>query len=295
MEIRDLEYFLACSETRNFTAAARRVHIVQSAMSAAIARLEADLGVTLFDRSTNPIELTAEGEALAAAAPQVLDAVQAARDQTAAVTGTVRGTVVLGSTLNTGSLDLAEVLVDLRARHPEVAVHLRQSSTGSSGNLAALLSGSLDMALTGGDRPPPEGVTLHPLSTEPLAFVCRPDHPLADRAVVGVADLAGQALVRFPPGWGIRATIDRVLGPAPDAIEVADYQLMRRLVAAGFGTTLMPASAVEDGSHLRAVPVDDPRLRWDLAAAVSARRRPRAATAALLTALSDGAGGGTGR
>src|SRR6202034_3735111 len=150
MEIRALEYFLACCETHNFTAAARRVHIVQSAMSAAIARLEADLGVTLFDRSTNPIGLTAQGEALAAAAPQVLDAVQAARDQTASVTGTVRGTVVFGITLNTGSLDLSAVLVDLRARHPEVTVHLRQSSTGSAGNLAALLSGSLDIALTGG-------------------------------------------------------------------------------------------------------------------------------------------------
>jgi DNA-binding transcriptional LysR family regulator len=287
VEIRDLEYFLACSQARNFTAAARRVHIVQSAMSAAIARLEADLGVTLFDRSVNPIGLTPPGEALAAAAPLVLDAVQAARDATAAVTGAVGGTVVLGSTLNTGALDLAAVLAELRARHPKVTVHLRQSSAGSAGNVAALLAGSIDIALTAGDDAAPEGITLHPLSREALVFVCSADHRLASRGQVGVADLAGEAILRFPPGWGIRGTVDCVLGPAADAIEVADYALMSRLIAAGFGTTLMPASAIDSTGPLRAVAVDDPRLSWSLAAAVGARRRLSAAAAALLAALID--------
>jgi Bacterial regulatory helix-turn-helix protein, lysR family len=63
VEIRDLEYFLACCETRNFTAAARPVHIVQSAMSAAIARLEQEVGASLFDRSVTPVVITEHGAA----------------------------------------------------------------------------------------------------------------------------------------------------------------------------------------------------------------------------------------
>ena len=107
MEIRELEYFLACCETGSFTAAARRAHIVQSAMSSAIARLERDLGVPLVDRSVTPVVVTEHGAALRTAAQRVLDAVRAARDEVDAVSGLVRGTVMLGSTFSTGSLDLA--------------------------------------------------------------------------------------------------------------------------------------------------------------------------------------------
>ena len=78
VEIRDLDYFLACCKAGSFTAAAREVHIVQSAMSSAIARLEHDLGVPLFDRSVTPVAVTEHGAALQAAAQRILDAVQAA-------------------------------------------------------------------------------------------------------------------------------------------------------------------------------------------------------------------------
>ena len=118
MEIRDLEYFLACCEARSFTAAAAAMHIVQSAMSSAVARLEHELGVALFDRSVTPVAVTEHGAALRAGAQRILDAVEAARDDVAAVSGQVRGTVVLGSTLNTGPLDLAAVLTGVRDQPP---------------------------------------------------------------------------------------------------------------------------------------------------------------------------------
>jgi hypothetical protein len=60
---------------------------------------------------------------------------------------------------------------------------------------------------------------------------------------------------------------------------------MARLIQGGFGTTLIPASAMAAAPGLRAVPLADPRLRWDLSAAISATRRSTAATGALLRAL----------
>ena len=285
MEIRDLEYFLACCQAGSFTAAARDVHIVQSAMSSAIARLEHELGAPLFDRSVTPVIVTEHGAALRAAAQRVLDAVQAARDDVAAVSGQVRGTVVLGCTLSTGSLDLGAVLADLRDRHPEVIIRLRQSLAGSAGNLSGVLDGSMDIALTAG--PAGRGVILTPLVSEALVFVCPAGHPLSGRASVTVADLAAETILRFPPGWGVRDTVDQALGADPSAIEIADYALMFKLVHQRFGTTLMPASAVADGhAGLLAVRVDDNRLCWSLSAAISASRRPTAATTAVLRALS---------
>jgi DNA-binding transcriptional LysR family regulator len=290
VEIRDVEYFLACCEARSFTAAARKMHIVQSAMSSAVARLEHDLGVPLFDRSVTPVAVTEHGAALRAGAQRILDAVQAARDDVAAVSGQVRGPVVLGSTLNTGLLDLAAVLADVRDRHPGVVVHVRQSTAGSAGNLRAVAEGSVDIALTAGTASPgagqpPPGVVLHPLVSETLVFACRPDHPLSGRPEVSVRDLADEAILRFPPGWGIRDTVDRVLGDTPEATEIADYTLMTKLVKEGFGTTIIPASAIAAVPGLRSVPVADPRLRWNLSAAISATGRPTAATTALLRAL----------
>jgi DNA-binding transcriptional LysR family regulator len=153
----------------------------------------------------------------------------------------------------------------------------------------------MDIALTASTAnpltgQPPAGVALHSLVSEPLVFVCRPDHLLGHQKQVTVADVASETILRFPPGWGVRATVDQVLGEMPPAAEIADYALMTKLIQAGFGTTLMPASAIIAGSGLRAVPVDDPRLRWNLSAAVSASRRPTAAATALLGALTRAAG-----
>jgi DNA-binding transcriptional LysR family regulator len=292
VQIRDLEYFLACCEVGSFTAAARKVHIVQSAMSSAVARLEHELEVPLFDRSVTPVAVTEHGAALRAGAQHILDAVQAARDDVAAVSGQIRGTVVLGSTLNTGPLDLAAVLADVRDRHPRVVIHVRQSTAGSAGNLSAVLDGSMDIALTASTAnpvtgQPPRGVVLHPLVSEALVFACRPDHPLGGRPEVSVSDLAGETILRFPPGWGVREIVDRVLGDVPEATEIGDYALMTKLVQGGFGTALIPASAIAAVPGLRSVPVADPRLRWSLSAAISASRRPTAATTALLRALTQ--------
>ena len=300
MEIRDLENFLACSKAGTFTAAAREVHIVQSAMSSAIARLEHDLGVSLFDRSVTPVAVTEHGAALQAAAQRILDAMQAARDDVAAVSGQVRGTVILGCTLSTGPLDLGAVLADLRDRHPDVIIKLRQSLTGSAGNLQAVQDGSMDIALTAGTLQPGSGqpgsgqqlrgIILTPLVSEALVFVCPADHPLSRRPSVTVADLADETILRFPPGWSVRDTVDHVFGTVPSAIEIADYTLMLKLVQGHFGTTLMPASAIAAGpAGPRAVPVDDARLRWNLSAAISASRPRTAATTAVLRALSRAA------
>jgi len=296
VDIRDLDYFLACCEAGSFTAAAKSAHIVQSAMSSAIARLERDLGVPLFDRSSTPITLTEHGMALQEGAQKILEAVQTARDEVAAVSGHVRGAVTLGCTLNTGPLDLAGVLSRMRDTHPDVIIKLRQHSTGSAGNLRALRDGSVDIALfaQAGNHTAselPRGVVLHQLVSEAIVFVCRPDHPLACRDLVALADLRQERLLRFPPGWGARAIVDNALGETQSAVEIVDYGLMAKLVRAGFGTTLVPTTGVEGerGAGLRAIPVDDPRMSWNLAAAVSADRRLTAATRTLLDALIQGA------
>jgi DNA-binding transcriptional LysR family regulator len=288
VDIRDLDYFLACCKAGSFTAAAREVHIVQSAMSCAIARLEKDLGATLFYRNMTPLALTEHGAAFQGPAQRILDAVQAARDEVAAVSGQVRGTVTLGSTLHTGRIDLAGVLADVREHHPDVVIKLRQ--WGSAELVQAVRDGSVDIALTAMQRGnEPRGIEMQPLFTEPMVFVCRPDHPLSQRPRVAVPDLREETILRPPPGWGTRTIIDAAFGATQSAFEIANYSLMARLVREGFATTLAPESAISGDmlSGLCAVPVDDPRLRWTLSTAVCTERRMTAATTVLLRALTQ--------
>ena len=286
VDIRDLDYFLACCKSGSFTAAARDVHIVQSAMSCAIARLEKELGATLFDRNVSPLAVTEHGAALQGPAQRILDAVQAARDEVAAVSGQVRGTVTLGSTLHTGRIDLASVLADVRDKHPEVVIKLRQ--WGSAELVQAVRDGSLDIALTASPQGnEPRGIELHQLLSESMVFVCHPDHPLSRRTSVTVVDLREETILRPPPGWGTRTIIDAAFGATASAFEIANYSLMARLVREGFAATLAPESAISGDmlNGLSAIPVDDPRLRWTLSTAVSTDRRMTAATTALLHAL----------
>jgi DNA-binding transcriptional LysR family regulator len=292
VDIRDLDYFLACCKSGSFTAAARDVHIVQSAMSCAIARLEKELGATLFDRNVSPLAVTEHGAALQGPAQRILDAVQAARDEVAAVSGQVRGTVTLGSTLHTGRIDLASVLADVRDKHPEVVIKLRQ--WGSAELVQAVRDGSLDIALTASPRGnAPRGIELHQLLSESMVFVCHPDHPLSRRTSVTVVDLREETILRPPPGWGTRTIIDAAFGATASAFEIANYSLMARLVREGFAATLAPESAISGDmlNGLSAIPVDDPRLRWTLSTAVSTDRRMTAATTALLHALIQRASG----
>jgi len=261
-------------------------------MSCAIARLEQDLGVPLFDRAGGHIALTEQGEALQLAAQRVMSAVQAAKDEVAEACGQVRGTVVLGSTLHTGQLDLAAVFSQVREHHPGVVIQLRQSPTGSAGLVQAVRDASVDIALTASTGSA-RGVVLHPLFTEPMVFICRPGHRLSGHSQVSVADLREEMILRPPPGWGTRAVIDAALGATDSAFEVGNYALMARLVHAGFAPTLAPASAMSGDmlAGLRAVPIDDSRLCWSLSAAVSADRRMTAAAQVLLDALIEGSAG----
>jgi DNA-binding transcriptional LysR family regulator len=292
VDIRDLEYFRACCNAPSFTAAANEVHIVQTAMSHAIARLERELGAELFDRAGGRVRLTAQGAALQKAAERIISAVQAAKDDVAEAGGQVLGTVRLGSTLHTGRLNLAAVFSGIRDRHPGVVVQLRQSKAGSTGLVQEVRDGQLDIALTAATGSP-HGVVLQPLFTEQMVLLMPPGHRLSRREGVTVADLREEVLLRPPPGWGTRAAIDEALGATESAFEVASYDLMGSLVRAGFATALVPASAMTGImlAGLRTVPAEDSRLRWTLSAVVSADRRMTVATGVLLSALvADSAG-----
>lgn len=291
MELRQLEYFLAVAEEGSFTRGAARAHIVQSAASAAVQKLEHDLGARLFERDGHRITLTAAGEVLVPRARATLAAARAARDAVDEVRGGLRGTVTVGTMLSTATVDLPLVLGEFHRAHPLVSVRLRAGGGGSGGHLQALLDGVLDLALVSVPGPAPAGVVLRPLIDEPLRLVHRPGHLRSPVGPVALGQLAGETFIDFPPAWAIRAVVDDAFARAglerTAPFEVSDYASALGMVRHGLGVVFLPLSAIGAVPDLAVSEIVGDPLRLPVSVARATGRPPTAAARALLTTLTS--------
>ena len=293
MELRQLEHFVAVAGEMSFTRAAERAHVVQSALSTSIAKLERELGVSLFDRSRQQIRLTAAGDRFRTHAYEVLRASHAAAESVGEFRGSLSGTVEFGSLISFGPMDVARALGDFHRKYPFVRLRLRLSQAGASAYLSALVEGSLDLALVSAPDRFPAQLDLRLLFEEPMVFVCRNDHALAERASVTFSELAAEDLVGFPPGFGLRRLVDgafRAAGfQARTQYEVpAGFDAIADLVGNGLGTAFMPASQASRSKHLRSVDLVD-RVPWQVYLASPPADRLTPATTRLADALLDAA------
>jgi DNA-binding transcriptional LysR family regulator len=285
VELRQLNYFVAVANEKSFTLAAKRLHVVQSAVSAAIASLERDLHVTLFERNAQRVVLTEAGTALLPEALAVLDAAQGARDVVDELGRGVRGSVRVGMLAGLGLVDLAALAGDFRRRYPGVELRLRAEARGSTGVAAALLSGEVDVGFIGVAGVVNRELCTRELVRVPQVLAVPAGHPLARRRTVAVADLAEEDFVDFPLGYANRAVADQVFAAARIerriAVEVSSVQSAVEFVRHGVGVAIVPPFAVHGDDAVRTVRVKDHPMEWSLHLAMPRRRRPTAAMRAL--------------
>jgi len=267
MELRQLQHFVAVAEEQHFTRAAQRVHIVQSALSASIRLLEAELAAKLFVRSTRQVRLTAAGSALLGKARAALDAVQEARDAVAAIQGLRRGTLSIGTVQSLPAfLDLPSVLAEFHAEHPAIEVRLSQGHPTEL--LERVGSGRLDLAFLPLCEPS-GGVATTLIACEPLVMACAPGHAHAGRDDLLLAALKDEPFVDFAPDWGTRRLVDRAFLAAGierrTAFEVSDLDTLLELVARGLGVALVPEAIAEARRpSLGIARLAAPEICWEL-------------------------------
>ncbi|WP_203136510.1 LysR family transcriptional regulator [Microbacterium sp. JZ31] len=285
MELRQLEIFVAVAEERSFTAAAARLFVVQSAVSAAIKSLERELGATLLERTSRRVDLTDAGAALLPHARTTLDAADGARDALAEVRGGLRGTVRVGTLTSVGIIDIPRLLGDYHRQHPLVSLQLVAATSGSRGLIQAVAERRLDLAFVSVPGPAPADVTLIDLDRVPMDLVVPRDHPLAVAGSVGIGDIAGFDFIDSPTGYGNRAVTDRAFAAAGVSrrvtIEVADIATAPDYVRHGLGIALLPRFVLEGVRDLATRVVSDADLAWPLSLASPRTRRLSAAAAAL--------------
>ncbi|WP_375479323.1 LysR family transcriptional regulator [uncultured Jatrophihabitans sp.] len=246
MELRRIHYFIAVAEECHFGRAAARLQMAQPPLSQQIKHLEAEMGVTLFTRSTRKVELTPAGERFLDRARQIVLSVDEAVDEAVRVADGMVGTLAIGFT-GSATYDLLPSLARvLRAELPGIELDLKGEML-TPDQVSALLDGTLDLAFL---RPPVRSadIDVRVLRREPLIAVLPEAHPLAGRAKVKLADLRDEPFITYPSHHRsvvYESVIDACQrsGFAPSLVhEVGETSTLVSFVAAGLGVALVPAS-----------------------------------------------------
>ncbi len=289
MELRQLRYFTAVAEELHFGRAAERLHIGQPAVSQLVRRLERELGVELFDRTSRHVRLTPAGAVLLPEARSVLAAADRARvvldEHLAARDGSLR----VGT--STGMGERLDAVLDVLARQsPGVAVELVYAPTAD--RLAQVAVGRLDAAFVRGEQGEHPGLRVVPVWREPLVAVLPAGHPLAAAGEVEPAELAGLPLRltsrrNNPPLVDLVVSACREAGFRPQSGPVPTA-LQDTLAAIGAGTPMWTVVYAAHAARLRFpkvafVPFRAPGLTMTTALALPGSQ-PTAAAQALLAA-----------
>lgn len=192
MDLASLDAFLAIADSGSFSAAGERLHLTQPAVSKRIAVLEGQLGRRLFDRIGREVALTEAGQALLPRARRILAELDDSRRALDNLDAEVGGRLSLATSHHIGLHRLPPLLRAFSHEHPQAALDLQFLDSEQA--WAQVLHGRVELALTtlGPAAAPLRTV---PVWDDPLEFVVAPDHPLAARDDVTLADLAAHPAV----------------------------------------------------------------------------------------------------
>lgn len=257
MDLRQLAALLAVADHGTFSAAAEALHTVQSNVSTHVAHLERDLGVVLIDRARGvPTEA---GRAVVDRARRITNELTSIEADVASLGAEISGPVRLGLIGTTGRLIAPIVFERMGADHPKVHVVIVDATTTSL--VPQVVRGELDLAVVNLPLVDPD-VTTEPLFAEDRVLVTPPDHPLAERELIGLRELSDHELLLEPKGTGFRDDLDRAASAAglelkPRA-EVDGMRLLTSLAIGGYGAAVLPVSAVplDPSDSWRRIPLD---------------------------------------
>ncbi len=235
MDFADLRVFKAVVDEGGVSAAAKKLHRVQSNVTTRIRQLEASLGAELFVRRNRRLHLSPAGALFLGYAEQMLALAEQARD---AVQGeTPRGVLRVGTMESTAAARLPPLLAHYHRRYPEVRVEL---TTGTSDALVeAVLQRQLEAAFVA-DCAAAAQLASMPAFDEELVVVAPRSHP----PIRGPRDVRADTIISFPLGCAYRRRLQGWLGDgavAPErTLQLSSYHAIVACVASGAGIAIVP-------------------------------------------------------
>lgn len=221
MTLEQIRIFVCVAEHEHMTRAAEALNLTQSAVSGAIAALEARHGVRLFDRVGRRVALNEIGRAFLADARAILDQVAAAEVTLADLSLLRRGRLTIHASQTIASYWLPRRLAAFHLAYPDVDLDVRVGNTREAAD--AVVNGAADLGYVEGELDDPRFAS-ETVGEDRLVLLIKADHPWARQDGVSAAQLAAQAWVVREPGSGTRSSLEaglRAVGVDPAALNVA--------------------------------------------------------------------------
>lgn len=242
MDIEQLTYFQCVAQTRNFTQAAQRLHLSQPALSRSIQRLEEELGQPLFERKPRSVELTDAGILFQKRSEQILSIVD---DTKAEINDDGQsGRIRLGAIPTVAPFFLPDLLRQFSDEYPKSTLIVQEDTTDNL--LRRCKQGELDLAILAMPIPA-KYVEIEELFDEELCLVLPPEHPLADKKQIRLADIEPFPFVLLDEAHCLSDNITsfcRNRSVSPVAVErTSQLAMVQELVSLSHGISMIPAMA----------------------------------------------------
>lgn len=267
MTLTELRYIVAVAREKHFGRAADACFVSQPTLSVSVKKLEAELGVQLFERGGNEVSLTPIGEDIVQQAQRVLDEANQIKEIADQGRDPLRGPLRVGVIYTIGPYLLPRIMKSMIEHHGQMPLILQENFTVRL--LEMMRTGDLDVAILA--EPFDEtGLNIQPLYDEDFLVAVPKKHPWAKRASLAAAELKDETMLLLGIGHCFR---DQVLEVCPESarfsansagiqktFEGSSLETIRHMVAEGLGITVLPRTSVnsEDDPFLKFVPFVHP-------------------------------------
>lgn len=236
VDIHSLRYFKLVAELGHLTRAAGELRVAQPSLSRTIAGLEEALGVKLFDRVGNRIQLNRYGKIVLRHTNNILRELQDIHDELADAQDQGEQTVTIS--LYAASKLLPQIILSFKEKHPNIRIHIVQQS------LIQANQGECDISLFSSISPSAQKNTL-PLIEEEIFLAIPKDSPLAQRGELRLQDAADMEFICLHKGKSLRTITDlycQMAGFTPQVVLECDSpEMVRELILAGVGISFVPS------------------------------------------------------
>lgn len=264
MTLEALHLYCDIVRLRSFSRAAAENSISQSAASQTVQQLEAELRVLLLDRSKRPFGLTPEGGKFYETCRKMLESFERTRTEITAASQELVGDVRVAAIYSVGLHGISGPMERFLSLYPKAKVRLECLHPHQV--VEAVIRDEADLGVL--SYPPANrALTVVPLRSEPVVFVCHPSHRFARRRMVNPTDLDGEPFVAFDANLAVRKAIDRALRRRNAKVNVVmefdNVETIKQAIINGTGVSLLPARTIVKEVAIRtlsAVPFNLPGL-----------------------------------
>ena len=255
MSDRRLQVFYSVARHLSFTKAAEALHMTQPAVTFQVRQLEEQFNTRLFDRTHNRINLTEAGDRVYHYAKQIFELYARMEGEIRELTGEVSGVVIIGASTTIAEYMLPPLLGAFKRKFPDVIIRLRVSNT--DGIVAMVEDNEIDLGVV--EAPVPnKSLVVEVCRIDQLVAVLPPEHELAGRASLPVADVLKFPFIAREEGSGTReVTFDYLRGAGLDpadltvVMELGSPESIKGAIEAGMGISILSRSTIGKELELR--------------------------------------------